>query len=885
MARQDPLAEYNAKRDFARTPEPRAEIADAAAHGLRFFIQRHAATRLHYDFRLEWGGTLKSWAVPKGPSLDPDAKRLAVQTEDHPLSYGNFEGTIPAGEYGAGDVLLWDRGVWIPRDDPERGLKRGKLHFELVGEKLRGEWVLFRLAREDRQWMLKKIDDGHARPGDDAGILATRPESVRFGVPDPDPSQTTKARRSGKTVDLTTAASAKSAKTVAAANAKTAKTAKTAKIAKAAKAAKTAKTAKTAKPAKAAAGLDATATRAAQPRGKAKEPLPDFIAPQLATLVSRAPPDAGWAYEVKYDGYRMLARCVDGDVRLVSRNGNDWTRRLAPLAAAMARLKLGECWLDGEIVVADEHGKTSFQALQRALDGKATGVVLYVFDLLHADGRDLRALPLRERVAELRARLSRVPAGSAVRLSEQIEGSGPQAWKAACDLGLEGLIGKRLDAPYVSGRSDTWIKLKCRPGQEFVIGGYTEPAGQRSGFGALLVGTRTPDGGLEYAGRVGTGFDEATLASLRRKLDALEIDAPAFRVPPRLSRATRAHWVRPSLVAQVEFAEWTDEGLLRQASFQGLREDKDPRSAQRERPKAGNQVGSVVVSNPDRVIYTSPRITKLEVVRYYEAIGPRMLPHVAGRPLSLVRCPQGIEGQCFFQKHVGTRLAPGVERVPIREKDGVEDYLTVTSVDGLIGLAQFGNIEFHTWGSHAPAVDRVDQIIFDLDPDTDLGWPRVVEAAQLTRGLLNELGLPTFLKTTGGKGVHVVVPVKPTRDWDQVKRFAQAVATQLARVAPDRFTAQLAKNRRGGRIFIDYLRNGRGATAIAAYSLRARPGAPVSMPIAWDRLSARRDIRGDVFNLRNAVAEGDTAEAAWRDFDRQRTAMTAKMFTALGVKL
>jgi bifunctional non-homologous end joining protein LigD len=877
MARHDPLAEYNARRDFARTPEPRAELAKAAAQGLRFFIQRHAATRLHYDFRLELGGTLKSWAVPKGPSLDPDAKRLAVQTEDHPLSYGDFEGTIPAGEYGAGDVLLWDRGLWIPRDDPERGLKRGKLHFELVGEKLRGDWVLFRLAREDRQWMLKKIDDGHARPGDDAGILVTRPESVRPGVTLASPQRPAKTARSAKKSDVATA-SAKAAKS--------AESAKTTKAAKSSKSSKGAKSAKSAKSAKTAAGRDApTARRTAQPRGKVREPLPDFIAPQLATLVSRAPSDAGWAYEVKYDGYRMLARCGNDDVRLVSRNGNDWTHRLAPLAAAMARLQLAECWLDGEIVVADEHGRTSFQALQRALDGKATGVVLYVFDLLHADGRDLRALPLRDRVAELGARLSRVPAGSAVRLSEQVEGSGPQAWKAACDLGLEGLIGKRLDAPYVSGRSDTWIKLKCRPGQEFVIGGYTEPAGQRQGFGALLVGTRTPDGGLEYAGRVGTGFDEKTLASLRRKLDALAIDTPAFRVPPRLSRATRAHWVRPSLVAQVEFAEWTDEGLLRQASFQGLREDKDPRSAQRERPKAGNQVGSVVVSNPDRVIYASPRITKLEVVRYYEAIGPRMLPHVAGRPLSLVRCPQGIEGQCFFQKHVGTRLAPGVERVPIREKDGVEDYLTVTSVDGLIGLAQFGNIEFHTWGSRAPDVDRVDQIIFDLDPDTDLGWPRVVEAAQLTRGLLNELGLPTFLKTTGGKGVHVVVPVKPTRDWDQVKRFAQAVATQLARVAPDRFTAQLAKNQRGGRIFIDYLRNGRGATAIAAYSLRARAGAPVSMPIAWERLSARRDIRGDVFNLRNAVAESDAAEAAWRDFDRQRTAMTAKMFAALGVKL
>ncbi|MGZ9030916.1 MAG: DNA ligase D [Burkholderiaceae bacterium] len=814
MPRQDPLADYNAKRDFGRTPEPRAAVAKPSTEGLRYFIQRHAATRLHFDFRLEWEGTLKSWAVPKGPSLDPAAKRLAVQTEDHPLSYGDFEGTIPAGEYGAGDVLLWDRGIWIPRDDPERGFERGKLHFELVGEKLRGEWVLFRLARQDRQWMLRKIDDGHARPGEDGAILSARPESVRIDV------KPTRAARPG---------------------------------------------------------VRKKATRAS-------EPMPDFIAPQLATLVSDAPSEPGWAFEVKYDGYRMLARCEGKDVRLVSRNGNDWTARLAPLAAAMARNKLGDCWLDGEIVVPEAHGRTSFQALQRALDGKATGIVYYVFDLLYAGGHDLRSLPLRERARQMKEWLASLPSDGPVRLSEHITGSGKQAWQAACELQLEGLIGKRLDAPYVSGRADTWIKLKCRSGQEFLIGGYTEPAGQRQGFGALLVGTRAADGGLEYAGRVGTGFDDKLLTQLRRRLDSLRVEKAPFRAPPKIARSTRVHWVRPALVAQVEYAEMTAEGLLRQASFQGLREDKDPRTVQREKPAAGNRVGSIVVSNPDRLIYTAPRITKLEVVRYYEAIGPALLTQVQGRPLSLVRCPQGIAGKCFFQKHVGTRLPAGVERVPIQEKDGVDDYLAVTSVEGLLGLAQFGNVEFHTWGSHVPDVEHVDQLIFDLDPDEELAWARVVDAAQLTRGLLEELELPTFLKTTGGKGLHVVVPLKPTRDWDQAKRFSQAVAQQLARVAPDRFTAQLAKNRRDGRIFIDYLRNGRGATAIAAYSLRARPGAPVSMPIAWDRMSARRDIRGDVFNLRNAMTEVEASQEAWRDMPRRRATLTAKMFAALGIK-
>jgi bifunctional non-homologous end joining protein LigD len=812
MPSRDPLAEYNARRDFSRTPEPRPAVVKPRATGLRYFIQRHAATRLHYDFRLEWEGTLKSWAIPKGPSFDPAVKRLAVQTEDHPLSYGDFEGTIPAGEYGAGDVLLWDRGTWIPRDDPESGFARGKVHFELAGEKLRGEWVLFRLGREQRQWMLRKIDDGYARPGDDDAIVTTRPESVRRSAPARKTARKTPSRRKGRSA------------------------------------------------------------------------MPDFIAPQLATLVSEAPTGSGWSYEVKYDGYRMLARCEGGKVRLVSRNGNDWTGRLAPLAAEMERLQMRDGWLDGEIVVPDERGLTSFQTLQRALDGRATGVVYTVFDLPWADGEDLRDLPLSERTARLAEWLPKLPPRRALRLSEHLTGSGDEAWRAACKLGLEGLIGKRLDAPYVSGRTDTWIKLKCRSGQEFVIGGYTEPAGTRHGFGALLVGTRAPDGGLDYAGRVGTGFDHDMLESLHRKLDALAVTKAPFRVPPKVPRSQRVHWVKAQLVAQVEFAEWTAEGLLRQASFQGLREDKDPRTAQRERPVAGNRVGAVVVSHPERVIYTTPRITKLDVVRYYEAVGAAMLPEVKGRPLSLVRCPQGIDGQCFYQKHVGTTLPAGVQRVPIREKTGVDDYLVITSIDGLLGLAQFGNIEFHTWGAHVPKVELVDRLIFDLDPDVELPWPRVIDAALLTRGLLNELGLPTFLKTTGGKGLHVVVPLKPTRDWDQAKRFAQAVAEKLAAAAPDRFTARMAKERRDRKIFIDYLRNARGATAIAAFSLRARPGAPVAMPIAWDKLAPKRDIRGDVFNLKNAGAELPAALAAWRDIAKSAATLTVKMFRALGVE-
>lgn len=854
----DPLATYRAKRDFSKTPEP---PPGAARRGttLSFTIQRHDARRLHYDFRLELEGVLKSWAVPKGPSLDPAQKRLAVQTEDHPLDYGSFEGAIPAGEYGGGDVLLWDRGSWRPLHDAADGLARGKLHFELSGHKLQGEWVLVRLAPRDSDragvsnWLLRKLPDAFARAGSDDAVVREQPDSV--------------AHRE--------------------------------------------RLAQAAAPAGGAAPTR-NGTRGTEHRTPRAVPAPpDFIAPQLATRREHAPTGSDWVYEVKFDGYRMLARVDAGRVTIVSRNAQDWTARLPTLAAALSRLPLRNAWLDGEITMSGADGRSSFQALQNALDGAPARVEYQLFDVMWLDGEDLRAQPLAQRYARLQALLAQ--AAAPLLLSGQLEADGATAWDAACRMQLEGLIGKRRDAPYLAGRSPHWIKLKCRPADEFVIGGWTDPAGSRSVLGALLVGVHE-DGRLRYAGRVGTGFTEATLARLRAALAPLARDASPFDPVPRLPRGNVPHWVEPRVVAQIEYAEITGDGLLRQASFVGLREDKPAREvvAGNDAPlarrsatakattaqiakRAGAETTSEVASSAlldtlpkrithaDRAVYANG-LTKLDVARYYATMAPHMLAELRGRPLSLLRCPQGTQGTCFFQKHIATRMPPGLVPVQVQEKDGPAIYIAVDREDGLVSLAQHAAIELHPWGSRLPQLTCPDRLIIDLDPDESIDWPTLLEAAWLARALLQELGLVAFVRTTGGKGLHVVSPLAPRAPWSTVKPFAQAIARQLARVAPQRFTSNMAKDKRRGRIFIDYLRNAEGATAIASFSLRARPGAPVAMPVAWDELKPKRDLRTDHFNLRNATAAAPAALAAWAGFDAQARPLDTAMLAALGLE-
>jgi bifunctional non-homologous end joining protein LigD len=762
------LERYREMRDFSRTPEPRGRAVPPKKRNLAFYIQRHVARRLHYDFRLELGGVLKSWAVPKGPSLDPREKRLAVQTEDHPLEYGEFEGVIPEGQYGAGEVLLWDRGTWIPEDrDPEAALRKGRLHFRLEGEKLHGAWALARMR--DNQWLLIKRRDAHA----------------------------------------------------------------------------------------------------------AKSELPRFIAPQLATLVSAPPKGGNWIYEVKHDGYRLLARLSGGEVRLFTRTGKDWTEKLPRLVEALKKWKFNDTWLDGEIVVLGEDGRSSFQALQNAFEeGKDAQIVYFVFDAPFLNGLDLRRLPLSERRKRLKQALEK-NRGPAIRYSEDLAGDAKEVLERACKLGLEGLVGKQADSVYVSSRTKSWIKLKCRQRQDFVIIGYTAPGGSRRGFGALLVGFHDAAGKLHYAGKVGTGFDEELLRRLARRLAALKRSGPLpLENPPREKNVT---WVKPVLVAEVEFAERTDAGVLRQASFVGLREDIPARSVGDETPQAppgntdSNEVRGIAITHPDRVIWPQLGVTKLELARYVGEVGEWMLPQVANRPLTLLRCPDGAEAKCFYQRHPtfkGERSTKG-------------EYLFVNTIPALISLAQNGVVEVHTWGVTLPDARHPDRITLDLDPDPELPWEELRAATVLTKTLLDGLKLKSFLKTTGGKGLHVVIPILPRLGWDEVRNFSRLIAEMLAKEWPDVFTSKMAKQKRSGRLFVDYLRNAEAASAVAAYSPRARPGATVSTPLAWEELD-KTDLR-EKFTVRSVPRRlAQLRQDPWRDYFTIRQSITAAMRRAVG---
>ncbi|TJZ73799.1 DNA ligase D [Chitiniphilus eburneus] len=839
------LERYWQKRDFAQTPEPRGTVAQPAER-LAFFVQKHAARRLHYDFRLELEGTLKSWAVPKGPSLDPHEKRLAVQVEDHPLDYGDFEGTIPPRQYGAGSVLLWDRGIWTPLGDPVADYRKGHLRFTLDGDKLSGQWSLVRMApregEKQENWLLIKSDDDEARHGPDAEITELRPESVKGLHPRLPPRAET--------------------------------------------------------------GPDRARPRRA-PR-KSASTLPVMLQPQLASLVAQAPSGEGWLAEVKYDGYRILARVNgDGEVALFSRNGNDWTRRMPDIAQAVAALGTRNSWLDGEVVAIDTQGRISFQALQNAFaeGGKPARLLYYLFDLLYLKGEDQRERPQLERKRRLQRLLRLAGDASPLRYSDHIDGQLGDVFHHACQHGLEGVVVKRADAPYAAARTRNWLKVKCSQRQEFVIGGYTEPSGSRNGFGALLLGVHDAEGRLVYAGRVGTGFNEATLATLAARLKPLKQRQAPFDNPPRGREAAGAHWVKPTLVAEVRFADWTEQGLLRQAAFIGLREDKPPatitretaqplppaprrtRTAARQQPveqrtkgpaRTDDVVAGVTITHPSRIVYAEGDLTKLDLARYYERVANHILPHLKNRPLSLVRCPQGATHGCFFQKHLGDALPDSVNAVTVPTGDGESaTYMMVNDLEALISLVQFGVMEFHTWGARGNAPTQPDRLIFDLDPAPDVPWARVREAAQLTRGFLEELGLRSFLKTTGGKGLHVEVPLVRGPGWNEAKAFARGVAEHLAAEIPQRFTTKLAKSRRGGKIFIDYLRNSLGATAVAAFSTRARPGAPVATPLFWEELD--HGIESAHFNIDNLAARLRDTDDPWAEYDSSRQRLTTAM--------
>ena len=775
----DPLAAYNAKRDFSRTAEPAGTLAPG--HGNSFMVQKHDATRLHWDFRLEVDGVLKSWAVTRGPSLDPAETRLAVRTEDHPLSYATFEGTIPAGEYGGGTVMLWDRGTWAPiKGKSAKDIDKGHLHFVLDGERMKGEWLLIRLkprGKEKREnWLLRKIDDAFAGPTD----LLT--EGALTSV------------ASGRTMQ---------------------------EIAEGKK--------------RAPAGASTTK---APGRGKAKsKPAPSspppFEAPQLCTLVDAVPGGSEWLHEVKYDGYRALIAIGGGKARVFTRSGLDWTDKFAAIADAAARLPVDSALIDGEIV-AFRDGRPDFSTLKDAIAGGGD-MTLFAFDVLDLDGEDLRALPNIDRKERLRPLLAN--AAPRLQFAEHVVGAGERLFETMCHEGLEGIVSKRADAPYRGRRTQAWLKIKCTRRQEFVIVGWL-PSDKKRGFRSLLLGVHE-DGALRYAGKVGTGFSAELMNDLRTQLDRLARKTATVAAPRAAVRG--AHWVTPRLVAEIAFTETTPDGVLRHPSFLGLRGDKSASDVTLERPApspaATPPASAVKVSSRDRVIFPDSKVTKGQLADYYAAIAPIMLPWVARRPISLVRCPQGRGKQCFFQKHDAGSFGEQVHRVPIREKDGsTEDYLYLDSADGLVACVQMGTIEFHGWGATVDALECPDRLVFDLDPDEGLDFADTKRAAEHLKAQLAELGLVSFPLLSGGKGVHVVVPLTPRADWPAVKDFADRFARALAQAEPDRFTATMAKAKRKGRIFIDWLRNQRGATAIMPYSARARAGAPVAAPVSWSEL-------------------------------------------------
>ena len=809
MARRPALdiETYNRKRDFAKTKEPKGR--KLKGKGDSFVVQKHAATRLHWDFRLELDGVLKSWAVPRGPSLDPDEKRLAMHVEDHPLDYGEFEGTIPKGEYGGGTVMLWDKGRWIPdpRKDPSKTIEEGHLHFTLEGERMKGEWVLFRLnprpGERGEPWMLKKVTDEFADARDGDALVDNCVTSVT----------------TGRTM------------------------------------------------AEIASGEDVWHSKAGPKSGRAKKAAsrapPPFQEPQLATLVDEVPAGSSWIHEYKYDGYRLLLAVGDGVATAWTRNGKDWSDKFRPLVKAAARLPAG-CLIDGEAVALDDEGRPSFQLLQSTLkDSSRASLAFYAFDLLVDRGEDLKRLPTIERKDRLAALLKGVH--PPILFGDHVIGRGEELFREICKAGGEGVISKKSGAPYHGTRTRDWLKIKCIQRQEFVIVGWSE-SDKRRGFRSLLLAVKEGRK-FTYAGKVGTGFDASLIGELMERMEPLAVDKAPVEVPRAEQKG--AHWIKPKLVAEVAFAQFTDDGVLRHPSFVALREDKSASQVVREIPKhlaaaekepvkrskpksrATAADFGIEISSSDRVIYPDVGVTKGELADYYATIAPLIMIDAADRPMTVIRYPQGTSAKGFFQKHDTGTFGPHVKHIPIREKDGdTEDYLYFDDIRGLLACVQMGTIEFHGWGSKVEKVEYPDRLVFDLDPDEGLDFKAVREAAVRIRDVLDELKLESFPLLTGGKGIHVVVPLDRSADWGVVKSFAERFSRAAAEIEPARFTANIRKEQRKGRIFLDWLRNQRGATAVMPYSARGREGAPVAAPVAWKELE--KYDSGHHFSIRDA---------------------------------
>jgi bifunctional non-homologous end joining protein LigD len=885
------LARYREMRDFHVTAEPRGNGASSTKNSaLPFVVQKHAATRLHYDFRLGWNGVLKSWAVTKGPSYYTGDKRLAVEVEDHPMEYGGFEGTIPKGQYGGGTVMVWDFGEWQPLGDVNKQLADGNLKFLLKGTKLKGKWALVRMKphpERDRSgkpnWLLLKERDEYAQHEEGPSITDVAPDSALthrsieeiaaskdhvwdsgsgLRQPDNNGARKSPAQKAG---------------------------AQDRKIK----------------------SLDRLLTAA--PR----EDFPGFIPPQLAEEARSLPSGNNWVHELKLDGYRtqiqVRAAAQKGGpakARIFTRKGLDWTARMPQLAEAAAELGVESAILDGELVVLDHTGRSSFSDLQAAFqNGKKVDLFYFAFDILHLNGHNLRGLPLLKRKEILEKLL---PSDDPVlRFCEHIRADGERVFQKACELGAEGIVSKQVSAPYTSGRRNTWLKRKGSLKQEFVIGGFTPVAKTGRGIGALLLGYYD-EGKLIYAGRTGTGFSQQTEHMLRVRLDALVQKAPSFAELPREAREN-ATWVKPELVADVHFASWTNDNLIRQSSFKGLREDKPAKEIVRETsfadvPPSTPPVRSPVkhatantnlkaakttsksevpisITRPAKVLDETSGMTKQDLAEYLVAVADRMLPHIADRPISILRCPNGVGKQSFFQKHISAGLPPGVLTVPLtnRKNGASEDYLYLNSVEGLVGMAQMGVLEIHPWGSKIDNVDKPDRIIFDLDPDETIPWPTLSEAAFDIRGRLKDLGLTSYVKSTGGKGLHVVMGVEPDHDWTTIKQFAHNVVLQMEKDNPSLYLTKMSKAARRNHIYLDYLRNDRESTAVAPFSTRARPGVPVAVTLDWKEIKA--DSR-PVFHVSDFDQwRSRLRKDPWKEMLTSPQRLTKEMLLSAGVKL
>jgi bifunctional non-homologous end joining protein LigD len=826
------LREYHEKRDFTRTAEPRGRLKRGGGGDL-FVVHKHAARRLHYDLRLELDGALKSWAVTRGPSLSPGDKRLAVRTEDHPLDYGEFEGRIPEGEYGAGSVIVWDRGRWSTEGDPHEQLAKGHLVVDLKGRKLKGRWHLVHMKGRDQRgkenWLLIKAEDEYATHAGGDRLLDAEPRSVKTG-------RTVEDVGKGK-VKIWRKDTAQSASPRAQ------------------------------PPAPGASGKRDSARAPLRIRGAKAGSLPGFVEPQLASPTGGPPAGAGWVHEVKFDGYRLMARIDRGRAKLLTRKGLHWTDKFASLKKAVEGLPVMTALLDGEVVVESESGAPSFAELQADLSaGRSDRFRYYLFDLLHLDGIDLTGAPLLERKAALAQLLT--GHNGTLTYSEHFEGRGATVYEHACRLGLEGIVSKLKTGTYRSGRAKSWVKTKCSEAHELAVIGYLPSTTQRRAIGSLVLAAAEPKGNLRYAGRVGSGYSSAVAADLWRRLEPLRIAAPPLDEPPPADVRRNVRWVKPALVAEVEFRGWTADGIVRHAVFKGLRPEKDTADVVRPKPATKRKSPPalpVALTHPDRGLWPSVGVTKEGLAEFYAEIWQWIAPHVVNRPLALVRCPGGVDETCFFQKHAWAGISEHVKRSHDPE-DG-EEILTIDSVEGLLSLVQSSVLEIHVWGSTLASIDKPDGITFDLDPAPDVEWSDVVSAALEVRDRLKQAGLESFVKTTGGKGLHVYVPLKPHADWTAVKDFAHRLARAMAADSPSKYLAVAAKEARRGRIFVDYLRNGRGATAVAAYSTRARAEATVSTPLAWDELGP--EMRSGRFTVGNLLNRLSHLADPWQDLRKK----------------